>query len=246
MKSKPSGKMVETSCKECIFAVYENDTQVGCFANRIEKFKEAKEIIEAYDDEKEFYVVSRLCNLYRNQKTHEDLDQELLIANEQSSLSFDLFIECSDISNLDQESILKLLNYKGKFDVRLIHKSSNDLHEKYKILDFSRKIISKFNIDCPVTQYLDFNTTMHSILLKTRKSFHVILDTVKNENILEKVNNLINNEMVKAVVVECDQELFISNLAYKVQSFNDESAEYAENIDNIIKFSKEKELYSCL
>tara|TARA_B100001778_G_C17965459_1_gene352345 strand:+ start:136 stop:399 length:264 start_codon:yes stop_codon:yes gene_type:complete len=87
---------------------------------------------------------------------------------------------------------------------------------------------------------------MHSILLKTRKSFHVILDAVKNENVLEKVNNLINNEMVKAVVVESDQELFISNLAYKVQSFNDENAEYAENIDNIIKFSKEKELYSCL
>ena len=74
MKSKPSGKMVETSCKECIFAVYENDTQVGCFANRIEKFKEAKEIIEAYDDEKEFYVRDFVtCIEIKN----EDLDQEL-------------------------------------------------------------------------------------------------------------------------------------------------------------------------
>ena len=78
--------------------------------------------------------------MYRNQKTHEDLDQELLIANEQSSLSFDLFIECSDISNLDQESILKsIIQLQGKFDVRLIHKSGNDLHEKYKILDFFQK-----------------------------------------------------------------------------------------------------------
>lgn len=54
-------------CKNCVFAVYEEDTQTSCKHDRIRLFEEiGAEIIEAYDNDKEFFVIkNRKCNLYR-------------------------------------------------------------------------------------------------------------------------------------------------------------------------------------
>lgn len=60
----------DTPCKNCCFALYEDITQVGCARNRIEKYQSTGvEIVEAYDEEKEFFVIkNRLCPFYRDQK----------------------------------------------------------------------------------------------------------------------------------------------------------------------------------
>lgn len=57
-----------TSCKKCCFAVYKENTQVACKFNRLTAFQKAgASVIEAYDDEKEFFVVEgRVCNLFRD------------------------------------------------------------------------------------------------------------------------------------------------------------------------------------
>jgi len=54
---------ITTSCKNCVFAIYDGKTQTGCEFDRINKFKATgTDIIEAYDDEKEFYVIDgRRC-----------------------------------------------------------------------------------------------------------------------------------------------------------------------------------------
>ena len=60
-------KSKDTSCKSCDFAKYDGNTQIGCHLDMIDKFKKAgTEIIEAYDEDKEFYVVKeRLCHFSR-------------------------------------------------------------------------------------------------------------------------------------------------------------------------------------
>lgn len=59
----------DTSCKLCIFAEYEGFTQVGCKKGRIKKYKDsASTVIEAYDEDKEFYVIKdRTCMFRRTQ-----------------------------------------------------------------------------------------------------------------------------------------------------------------------------------
>ena len=62
------GEEVVTSCAVCCFAEYEGKTQVGCELGRIEKFQEkGTKVVEAEDGEKEFYVIHRMCNCYREQ-----------------------------------------------------------------------------------------------------------------------------------------------------------------------------------
>lgn len=66
--------LASTPCKNCFFADYEDGVQTGCFAdNRIDKFKAAGiEIIEAFDEEKKFFVIKdKVCLYYRHKESIE-------------------------------------------------------------------------------------------------------------------------------------------------------------------------------
>ncbi len=55
-----------TACKNCIFAKYKNNTQIGCTLHKLENY-EQKNIVEVFDIEKEFYVINNiLCLYYRD------------------------------------------------------------------------------------------------------------------------------------------------------------------------------------
>jgi hypothetical protein len=60
-------KPIHTCCKNCVFSKYENTTQIGCELNFIEKYKTlGSEILEAYDEDLEFYVINnKKCLGYR-------------------------------------------------------------------------------------------------------------------------------------------------------------------------------------
>jgi hypothetical protein len=54
-------KAVHTSCKDCVFATYENKTQVGCAFGRLDAYKRRfgkAAVAAAYDDDKEFFIVN--------------------------------------------------------------------------------------------------------------------------------------------------------------------------------------------
>ena len=75
MSSKPLDRLQQTSCKNCKFAIYEENTQTGCEDGRIEKYIEQDRAFEAYDNEKEFYVANTLCSYYVNKEADITLDQ---------------------------------------------------------------------------------------------------------------------------------------------------------------------------
>lgn len=61
-KTKP-----HVACKNCVFAKYDGNTQVGCELGRTSKFKKLGALIEAKDNNKEFFIVNgRICNAYRD------------------------------------------------------------------------------------------------------------------------------------------------------------------------------------
>jgi hypothetical protein len=63
-QSLPTIQPIHTSCAKCVFAQYEGKTQTGCTLNRLKGFGDA--VVEAYDEEGEFFVVNgRRCVAYR-------------------------------------------------------------------------------------------------------------------------------------------------------------------------------------
>lgn len=67
----PAFERIHTSCKDCVFATYDEDTQTGCRAGRLDKYRQnGSDIIEAFDNEKEFFVINKkLCNLNRDRNS---------------------------------------------------------------------------------------------------------------------------------------------------------------------------------
>lgn len=64
------GPLYQTSCKDCVFALYKANTQVGCTFDRVEKFKKiGVEVLDCYDDQKEFFVISSVCTLHKHKKS---------------------------------------------------------------------------------------------------------------------------------------------------------------------------------
>ena len=55
--------MIHTPCKDCVFAIYDDKTQINCSQDCIDKYKKLDvPIVEVYDDDKEFYVIEgRKC-----------------------------------------------------------------------------------------------------------------------------------------------------------------------------------------
>jgi len=67
MKSKQQESWAKTSCRDCSFAITSDEegsrtVQTGCEAGRLEKFSSVA--VNAYDDEREFYIIDSVCNYY--------------------------------------------------------------------------------------------------------------------------------------------------------------------------------------
>jgi len=62
-----------TACKECVFAVYDGNTQTSCKLNKIQDYRNAEiDIVDVYDDDKNFYIINgRFCLFFRNQQVME-------------------------------------------------------------------------------------------------------------------------------------------------------------------------------
>ena len=129
MKSEQEEAPLQTSCKECVFASYEGwneetlqKTQTACLADRLKHFD--GDIIEAYDNEKEFYVINRVCTCFRPSYWNEgkpDFEKARL----EIAPSFGIFL---DLSNSSLEDLprtieaIKNINYdKSRIVVTLCH-----------------------------------------------------------------------------------------------------------------------------
>jgi hypothetical protein len=67
---------IHTPCKQCVFAKYDNITQTGCHLDYIDKYRTSGiQILEAYDDHKEFYIINdKKCIGYRENKWFDQFD----------------------------------------------------------------------------------------------------------------------------------------------------------------------------
>jgi hypothetical protein len=90
-----------TTCKNCYFARYEGNTQVGCELNRIVKYENnGYEVIPAYDEEKEFYLIRGFCPFSRSKEWAENYADPELQAREEIKIKTH-FIVNFDTGNRD-------------------------------------------------------------------------------------------------------------------------------------------------
>jgi hypothetical protein len=244
MKSQQQeNNITKTSCKDCIFSVYHKNTQTGCLVDRIETYKNIDKdlVIEAYDNEKEFFVVNRFCNYYQNSSWNNGIPDTNKIRN-QAKVSFNIIVDCKDFGEKEINNLINFYEYIVDYNLQKVDFKIyiNKCSGITNIFD----IRSQFN-NPEITVYFDkFNP--HDELIKTKKSYTLILnkENVENDlNMLEKLNDLVNSDLKKVIVLEYKNLLIISNLAYKIQSLISESTNYELIVNKILDESKQNGYY---
>lgn len=113
---------LHTSCKECIFATFDdqNKTQTGCKLNKIDKLvNNGVKVVESFDEEKEFFVLdNHACMTYRKKLLpNKTLEEQVEIAKKQASPRIDcvITVDSDDILELEK-TILSLINQESQFN----------------------------------------------------------------------------------------------------------------------------------
>lgn len=103
-------KEAHTSCKNCVFALYQKETQIDCKLYRLDQFKKQRgEVLEAYDHDKEFFIVNnRKCFAYRDKVWKESLDTDAEIID---AVAKELCITCDILVYVDRDT--KLEDFKN-------------------------------------------------------------------------------------------------------------------------------------
>jgi hypothetical protein len=235
MKSQQQEK-TQTSCKDCLFAIYGGKTQTSCAANRIQLFGD--NVIEAFDDDKEFYVINRFCNYYRTKAWNGgQIDFKKL--KQETDIPFDLFIDAKNISSSELIQLLFNLKYdQEKIKVSLFH----HINENVDISEI-RKLIKLTN--CSVTACVDINTHLHNSVIRSNNNYHAVLTNDRKSCIsnIDTINTLINNDLKQAIIFKLAGVEFISNIAYKLESLINNSISYCDNLTSLEQKSQQENMY---
>ena len=199
MKSSVRAKIYETPCKECIFATYSENTQVGCAADRLKHF----DVVEAYDHDKEFFVVKGACN-YSRPKFWNKGDPSVEIAEIENMPSvciiFDIYKDESQIPVI--EKTVDLVSYPNNKVFWILVHSFND-HEKFrpfhsKLLEkgYKATIVSVNGVLEPHQRYAELSRRDHNA------SFTYYADPSKFQFLMNEVNDSINLKGEKLIFAE--------------------------------------------
>lgn len=195
-----------TPCKQCYFAEYTEKTQTGCSMGLIEEYKKTEHIkvIEAYDEEKEFFVIDgKQCAGYKEPKYFESRNIENLTREEKVAyvkdklkLKYIAIINCYEI---DLETLANIVEELKQAEVQpdcimiCINENSRfGPHEYYKVLNKS-KIKSRWKIRNVTHKDQTHIVTVHEVINLGAENCNFVLSVDGDFTNLSKIINEAND-----------------------------------------------------
>lgn len=244
-----------TSCKDCIFAIYNEKTQQGCAANMFKKFNSnniTKTLV--YDkDDNEFYVINNInCPSFRNEKWKNDFHQKknlycslnelLSVVKEQNKCKFYimLYIAPQTLNCLVQDSINQCLTnqYKHIKYVFVCHQDKyNDIVFELRNSKLKDWRIETIIEDCKFERAID-------IAQKKAKDYHYSavyrVGSSINFSLLSKINDSVENFKNLALIYDGDGIIFYNRIYTLLGGNFDKS--FIEKVKLVVKETKEDHL----
>mgnify|MGYP005818781965 FL=1 len=216
------GEEVVTSCAACCFANYEGKTQVGCELGRIEKFQEkGTKVVEAEDGEREFYLVHRMCNCYREGDWAEYWKHKKKRVLKENAVRVNFIVPINDGDTIeDLQKTLVSIATQDDFEAIKVITMNNSKHDNFDIIHKLHEIFGSY---AEQTSYLnkseegttfvggimveknqDFWTVLEAAFDYATNGFYTIVDagSVVAPDLLKKINNAINIELNQILMIE--------------------------------------------
>lgn len=200
---------IHTSCKDCIFAEYNGITQIGCQFGLIEKHKD---VIEAYDNEKEFYIINqRICLNKRTQEWAERFKGRNLkkVVINQLELKWHPIIFFNNTANL-LKSIDSIKKQKIQpIHVTVINPAASPV-PAHKITKWIKGFASwrVQGMEDEISRYDQIDL----VIDKYRYPLYFIIDAgfELDSNMINKLNTLINEELLTfGMIINEEKTLYI-------------------------------------
>ena len=222
--------VIHTPCRGCSFAIYEENTQKDCALGFLEIYKtlDKAEILEAYDDDIEFFIINnKKCFGYKTKKYFENrnmqdatMEEKVAYVKDKMKMSYVLVVDVRGMPETSFKNILKTLKEKTTPPAGIVVATHNT--NPVGAANFYEAIL-KSGIDCKwrlkslSEAKEDFATVLHRVITEGAQdcTFVLSVDTNGYENIAEIVEK--GNEIVYK---NFETFITISNKTRGVKLFN--------------------------
>jgi hypothetical protein len=222
-------KPIHTSCKNCIFAKYDNNTQTGCHATYLDSYRNNEaDILEVYDDDTEFYVINeKKCIGYRENSFFKRLDMEDSDINDKLDYLYKTnklsYLCVVDLYDFDLDSLDQLFNNLKNQEIK--PQKIIFIRYAYKPAIFGYEIIrsklrdSELNCEWRIQTMLDKDLSrmdiLHNILNINKKQRFILY--VRNPEatkditkIIDKANTVVYKELkIFNVITNTDKDCLL-------------------------------------
>ena len=210
------------------------------FRSRTEKFKKLGLLKEADDDEKEFFLIDRLCNLYRTKSwIKEDYISNKYHAREEVKPKFGIVIFDTNNgeSNIENaiDSVLKLNYNPNKIKVVISSYKDNNISflvektEKLKQAHFVSSLVVNHTEYEQIIEYDAFSKCLGANYLV--RMWH---DCILDPELLNKVDNSLNEELEQIALFESNKvqvvHFNVANTQYPIYNNFDKMVENLRKI----------------
>jgi hypothetical protein len=218
----------KTSCRNCAFATYSGKTQDGCKLGRIDRLREIDPtlICEAYNTEneieKEFFVVQRLCNGFRQGEKYSG-DYGLELVRRENTLIADILVYIED-TNLDNLILtIKSVNEQKLMPRDFIIIVNSHLHQSKVINSINEygKNIPQWHVSKIQETKADRWRCLDIVLNTEKTQYYIALDsgTLLNNNFISCLNHSLNESLDRFVMLTPDDDLPILVVQTKLHKF---------------------------
>lgn len=230
---------IHTSCKDCVFAIYEDKTQINCALQYIELYKSKNiEILEAYDNDKEFFIINgKKCMGHRENNWFDqfnmkdaDLSEKIAKYNETNILNYIIIIDLKNL-NLDQLDDICLQISQCKVQPKKVIFIRHIDNEKSFPYDKIENILKKYEpkyiwriqtiLDDSLT---DKNILDNIALLNNKVRFMLYITNYNSDikNVVEVTDNKVHQKLEQFNVISNKDKncMIFSTIVYRFENFH--------------------------
>lgn len=208
------------SCKECVFAECEGITQIGCSMHMLDKIDN----FPAYDDTREFFVVSKPCPYYRtNAWKHAANPDRAQLVRKELNIGYSVIINCptNDLASAAKtlKSIMQQTKKPSMVEIFYGPSSNNGLVLYQEILRLSEfnELNTKLNLFSRETHLTEREqVSIHMRKLKGESIF-IYIDAgneIEDTELMQRTEDNIFDNQFEFICMDVDGGFVAPNSCY--------------------------------